>query len=146
MVDGKEVNNGSNNNKGNFDIIRSHHNDNLDAQVYFYSNVGNWMDSLNMNNQNNQIFFNFNYLMDNLSNYNFNMFQDFNNNNYNNNMNFNNSNDNSNSNSNQSRVNNSNNERDRNNMSNSSFGNNNNNRNDENSANSNNAIRISKYK
>ena len=135
MIDGKEMNNNSGN-KRNFNVIRNHHNDNYDVQCFYYSNVGNWMDSLNFN-QNNNMPFDFNNLMDNLNNFQF--YIDLNNNN--NNMS--NSNNSGYSNNSNARVNNSNNARDRNDMSNSSFGNNNNNRNEANNANNAGANNIS---
>ena len=148
MIEGKEIGGGSN--KRNFDTKMSHHYDNNDVQNQFYSNIGNWMDSLNSYNQNGQGFPNFNNLMDNLNNfnnmpgffnYNMNMNMNMNNNMFNN---MSNNNDNNNSSSAHARANNSNNARERDNMSSSSFGNNNNsnNRNEANNA-SNNANRIS---
>ena len=136
MINGQEIGG----NKRNFDIKMSHHYDNHDVEIQFYSNIGNWMDSLNSNTQSGQGFpFNFNNLMDNLNNFNFNMPNFFNNNmNMNMNMNNNSSGDT------HARANNANNARERDNMSSSSFGNNNNsnNRNEANNA-SNNANRIS---
>jgi len=146
MIDGQEIG-GSNNNKRNFNIKMSHHYDNYDVQCNFYSNVGNWMDSLNSYNQNGKGYvFNFNNLMDNLNNFNF-SFPEFNvNNNSNNNKSNNMSNNNNhNSNNEHARVSNSNNARERDNMSSSSFGNNNNNnnRNEANNASNSNANNIS---